>query len=249
MTFPLYLSVGSLRLHPHFVFEALAYFVGLQLYLRQRRRSGDVIDSPTRWSIVAATIVGAALGSRLLYWLEGPSQLLAHWNDVRYLLGGKTVVGGLLGGLIAVELTKRVLGVTRRTGDLFAVPIASGIAIGRIGCFLSGLPDGTYGTPTSLPWGVDFGDGIARHPAQLYEAVFLSVLAFALAHFGRRPHREGDLFKLFMVAYLALRLFLDAFKPELRVALTLSSIQWAALAALVYYAHDVRRWLTPGGEP
>ena len=44
----------------------------------------------------------------------------------------------------------------RSTGDLFVVPLCVGTAIGRIGCFLSGLEDRTYGTPTSLPWGDRF---------------------------------------------------------------------------------------------
>jgi prolipoprotein diacylglyceryltransferase len=225
----------------HAVFETLAYLVGFRLYLWQRRRSGDTVDAHTRWSVVAAAIAGAAIGSRLLYWLEDPRATLAHWADVSYLLGGKTVLGGLLGGLIAVELTKRWLGITRRTGDLFAVPLALGIAIGRIGCFLAGLPDKTYGVATTLPWGVDFGDGIRRHPTQLYESIAMALLAIVLYRLGRRSHPEGRVFQWFMVVYLALRLALDAIKPELRVALGLSSLQWAALAGLAYYAHDWRR--------
>ena len=71
------------------------------------------------------------------------------------------MVGALLGGTVAVEWIKRRLGVTQRTGDLFAIPMCVAIAIGRLGCFFSGLGDHTFGSPTNLPWGVDFGDGIA----------------------------------------------------------------------------------------
>src|SRR5260221_11390397 len=73
-------------------------------------------------------------------------------------MSGKTIVGALIGGLIAVELAKHILGIKQRTGDLFAVPLCLGIAIGRIGCFLTGLEDHTSGVATSLPWGVNFGD-------------------------------------------------------------------------------------------
>jgi prolipoprotein diacylglyceryltransferase len=131
-----------------------------------------------------------------------------------------------------------------RTGDLFAVPLAVGIGIGRIGCFLSGLPDRTYGSPSTMPWAVDFGDGIPRHPTQLYETAFLWLLASFLAGILARPHREGDVFRMFMVSYLAFRLVVDAIKPEVRVALGLSAIQWTALAVIVHYRHDVARWLT-----
>jgi phosphatidylglycerol---prolipoprotein diacylglyceryl transferase len=241
-----FVPLGPLRLHPHTLFDILAYSIGFRLFLLQRRRLGDTIDTHARWSVVAAAIFGAAIGSKLLFWLENPAETLAHWNDLAFLFGGKTIVGGLIGGLVGVELEKRWAGLTRRTGDLFAMPLAAGIAIGRIGCFLSGLPDRTYGTPSSLPWAVDFGDGIPRHPTQLYESAVMAVAAVMLARLTRRPHREGDVFKLFMVIYFTLRLAVDALKPEVRILLGLSSLQWASVAVLVYYGHDVRRWSREG---
>lgn len=59
-------------------------------------------------------------------------------------------------------MSSRWLGIRTSTGDLLALPLAVGITIGRIGCFLTGLSDGTFGRPSSLPWAVDFSDGI-RH--------------------------------------------------------------------------------------
>src|SRR5207253_2512113 len=152
---------------------------------------GDAIAEADRWSVVAAAAVGAALGGKLLYWASDPGLTASHWQDPIYLIGGKSIVGALVGGLIAVELLKRSIGLTRSTGDLFAVPVAVGIGIGRIGCFLTGLDDHTHGLPTSLPWAVDFGDGVPRHPAQLYETAFVWAFALLLAYRLNRPHREG----------------------------------------------------------
>ena len=246
--FPVYIPLGPLRLHPHAVFETLAYAIGFRIYLRLRRRQGDVIADGTRWSIVAAAIAGAAMGSKVLYWFEDPAATWQHLTDPVFLLQGKTIVGGLVGGLIAVEATKLAVGVREATGDLFAVPLALGAAIGRIGCFLTGLSDHTYGNPSALPWAVDFGDGVSRHPTQLYEALFLVVLAVALSQFARRPHVNGDVFKLFMTGYLGFRLIVDAVKPD-PAFLGLSSIQWMAAAVLIYYAFVLwRRWHTaPAG--
>ena len=233
-------------MHPHTAFDVLAYSIGFRLFLWQRRRLGDSIDGPARWSVVAAAVFGAAIGSKVFFWLEDPSETLAHWNDLVFLFGGKTIVGALIGGLAGVELEKHWAGLTRRTGDLFAMPLAAGIAVGRIGCFLSGLADRTYGTPSRLPWAVDFGDGIPRHPTQLYESAVMAVVAVVLGRLTWRPHREGDLFKLFMVIYFTFRLAVDALKPEVGVFLWLSSLQWASVAVLIYYSHDVRRWFTEG---
>ena len=87
----------------------------------------------------------------------------SHLRDPAYLMGGKTMVGALVFGLVFVEVIKRYVSIKQSTGDLYAIPLAFGIAIGRIGCFLTGLADNTYGVATGLPWGVDFGDGIRRH--------------------------------------------------------------------------------------
>jgi phosphatidylglycerol:prolipoprotein diacylglycerol transferase len=238
--FPLYLTLGAWSLHPHAVLETLAYVVGFRAYLARRRRQGDHLSDGPRWSIVTAAAVGAVIGSRVLFWLEDPAATMAALHDLRALAAGKTLVGGLIGGWIAVEITKRHLRIAQPTGDLFAVPLAAGIAVGRIGCFLTGLSDGTYGTPTTLPWGIDFGDGIPRHPTALYEACFMAGLAGVLERVGR-VGRRGDAFKIFMASYLAFRLLVDTIKPGVRLALGLTAIQWACVGGLAYYGWWVTR--------
>ena len=113
MTFPAMVPLGAFRIHPHYVFDLLAYSGGFRLFLLQRRRFGDTIDTRARWSVVAAAILGAAIGSKIFFWLEDPRETLAHWNDLAFLLGGKTIVGALIGGLVAVEMEKRWSGLTR----------------------------------------------------------------------------------------------------------------------------------------
>jgi phosphatidylglycerol:prolipoprotein diacylglycerol transferase len=243
MTFPVYLHLGPLRIHPHWFFETLAYAVAFRVYLQLRRSNGDAIPDAERWWVIAAAAMGAAVGSKVLYWFEDPLATLSHLGDPAFLLGGKTIVGALIGALFAVEAAKKYMGISRRTGDLFVVPLCVGIALGRVGCFLTGTDDHTAGRATSLPWGVNFGDGVARHPTQLYEILFAVLLAAVILAFSRRAHREGDLFKLFMVGYFAFRLCVDFLKPDIRVLTGLSSIQWACVLMLLYYAPDVLRWL------
>jgi phosphatidylglycerol---prolipoprotein diacylglyceryl transferase len=243
VSFPVYLHFGFLRIHPHWFFEALAYIVSFRIYLLLRRRRGDAIPNADRWWVIAAAAVGATVGSKLLYWFEDPAATIRHLSDPAFLLGGKTIVGALIGALFAVEATKKYLGIGRRTGDLFALPLCVGIAIGRIGCFLTGLEDHTTGVATSLPWGVNFGDAVPRHPTQLYEIGFVLLLAALIVAASRRPHCEGDLFEIFTVGYFAFRLCVDSLKPDVRILAGLSSIQWACVFMLLYYAPDVLRRL------
>src|SRR5690606_7070288 len=129
-------------------------------YRRQQKRHRDVIATSDRWSLLTAAILGALVGATVLHHLPHPASWSATAANPQLLLGGKTIVGALLGGWMTVEGAKRWLGIRERTGDIYVLPLAAGIAIGRIGCFFGGLFDTTFGLPTGLPWGVDFGDGV-----------------------------------------------------------------------------------------
>ena len=223
----------------HGILETLGLMAGFTYYRYLRARAGAAsVISGGEFAVAVGCIFGAALGNKLVFWLEVPHLLPLHWDQPAAWLGGQSMVGGLLGGLLGVEIAKKLAGVTRSTGDAFVYPILLGLMIGRVGCFLAGLADGTYGLPTELPWGVDFGDGIPRHPTQLYEIAFAAVLWFILRHlqpaFAPQP---GLLFKSLLVAYLAWRLGIDSLKPvPFAYPLGLSGIQWVCLAALVLYA-------------
>jgi prolipoprotein diacylglyceryltransferase len=243
LTFPLYLELGPWRLHPHLVFELLAYFVGFQLYLRDRRRRGDFLESGRRWWVIAAAAAGAAIGARLLALVECPADIWGEEGFRFERLTGKTVVGAIAGGWLAVEAAKKWLRIESRTGDLLAIPLAAAIAVGRIGCFLTGLDDHTIGVATTLPWGIDFGDGVRRHPAPLYEVLFLVALLVVLVRLCRAGAANGDLFRAFVAAYFAYRLAADFWKPAACRGLGLSAIQWVCLAALAALVPDMLRWI------
>ncbi len=228
--------------HPewHEIFEALGYALGFAWYRRARAAAGDVIGEEQRWSVIAASVVGALVGSRVLgLWKQSPHT----WITISQLItpgsGGKTIVGGLLGGWLGVEMVKKIQGIHTRTGDLFAIPLCVGIAVGRLGCFFAGLADDTFGVPTSLPWGVDFGDGVSRHPTQAYEIVFCIMLAGTLHYFHQRPHENGLLFRIFLAAYLTWRLVIDFLKPQ-RTVVGLSLIQWACCVGLAFLLLGLR---------
>ena len=241
MTFPVSFDLFGHRVLAHTVLEVIAYATGARLYWHARRGARTpLLPAEQNLWVLTGAIVGAAVGSKVLAWAESP---LDYWS-VRATpaawLGGKTIVGGLLGGWIGVEVAKRRLAVTRRTGDAFVFPLLLGIAIGRVGCFLTGLPDHTYGLPSSLPWAVNFGDGVPRHPTQLYEILFLLLLGLVLLPL-RRGSNDGRLFRVFVAAYLAWRFFIDFLKPRFDCYAGLSAIQWASLAGAAVCLWQWRR--------
>jgi len=112
--------------HVHLAFEIIGYISGAALFVRLRSRHRDTIPDGSRAAVLAGAALGAAIWMRLLFWLSYPDVPLSG------ILGGKTVIGGLLGGLAGVEITKRIVGVTRSTGDLFVFPLITAMCIGRI---------------------------------------------------------------------------------------------------------------------
>jgi phosphatidylglycerol:prolipoprotein diacylglycerol transferase len=147
-----------------------------------------------------------------------------------------SIAGALAGGIVAVEIYKLVRGVRGSTGGIWVGPLALGIAIGRWGCLFAGLPDETYGIPTSLPWGVDLGDGIARHPVEIYESLamlaFLAIYLVALAR--RAPWTRTRAFYLFVIVYAAQRFLWEFLKPYPRVLGPLDVFQLLALVMILY---------------
>ena len=218
----------------------LSYTLGYRLYVWQRARSRDRISEDQRWWIFMGAAAGALLGSHVLGILENP-QNLAHL-DLLLWMSNKTVVGGFLGGLIGVEVTKKMIGVTVSSGDLITYPLIGGLMVGRLGCHLAGLSDGTHGLPSALPWAIDFGDGVPRHPVNLYEVLFLALLAMSIVLLERSAAlSDGARFKIFLIGYLLWRFFAEWLKPVYFFPFGLSTIQLACLAGLIYYRKYVFR--------
>jgi prolipoprotein diacylglyceryltransferase len=218
--------------------EIAAIGVGMRIFAGSLRGAGS--SSPWRgpaFTLVVGCLLGAILGSKLAVWLEYPHLVRQHWGSPLLIFTGQSIVGGLTGGVVGVEIAKRIAGIHRATGDHFVLPLLIGISIGRIGCFLAGLHDDTYGLPTSLPWGVDFGDGVPRHPTQLYEIGFVAAFGAVLLRLRARLSAEPGLwFKLFLVGYLMWRLLIDFLKPlPYAYVMGLSGIQFLAAIWLAWY--------------
>ena len=224
----------------HSSLELLALSGGFMLYRYLKRRKGDTISlwhGQGIW-VVLGCLIGAGIGNKLVSALHHPVLMQSLWQQSPQaffvaLFSGQSVVGGLLGGWIGVELGKKYAGISTRTGDDFVVPILFGLIIGRLGCFLAGAYDGTWGTHGNLPWAVDFGDG-PRHPAALYE-MLLALLA--LASYPRWKQRLqaglGLRFRALMGAYLLWRLLIDGLKPIPEGwPLGMAGIQWVCVVAL-----------------
>src|SRR6266481_6466441 len=215
----------------HTIFDIAAWCAaGLAIWWLSRVRGLRFPSQSFELPYVAALLFGAGLGAFLFgslnLWLSGMPGL------------ARSVEGALAGGIIGIELYKWMAGISVRTGARFALPLAIGIAIGRIGCYLAGLDDFTYGTPTALPWGHDFGDGVARHPVQLYESAAMA--AFAIFYLIAVRRRDAFViengFYLAVGWYGAQRFAWEFIKPYGAVLGPFTLFHLLSAAVLVYAA-------------
>lgn len=242
MQIPFEPSLFGYSINIHWILEYVAFFAGFRYYVFLRKKQHDVISSNNRLSIIIGATLGALLGSRIVGILEYPIFDFSQENIIS-LLNAKTIMGGLFGGLLGVELAKKIIGESSSSGDLFTLPIIVGIFIGRIGCFLTGINEFTYGKETDFFLGMNLGDGIYRHPLALYELVFLLFLFLFLKQLLKKNLSRGLVFKLFMLSYFGFRFCIEFLKPNQFFVLGLSSIQWLCIICFVYYYKTVLQLL------
>lgn len=260
--YPVLFHLGRFPVPTHDFFTALGLIVAAAWVLFESRRRGEANRSMA--AIAAGALLGAGVGARLGNWWVYVTSGGTLTLPGLLVDSGKSVLGGLTGAYVGVLVTKRLIGYRQKTGDIFAPAAALGIAIGRIGCFLTEQP----GTPTSLPWGFtppvetlagipncpQCQPGVAMHPSFLYEiGFFLALFALLMWLRPRLRDQPGELFKVFLAAYIGFRFGIEFVRGNEVVAmgLTRSQLFLSVTAPLIawYFIRQFRRGAYRPGVP
>jgi len=238
---PVALQAGPLAIHWYGLMYLLA-FAFVWLLGRYRIRQGLIpltqrhLEDLLFYGVLGV-IVGGRVGYALFYkfgdFSARPWELLYLWQ------GGMSFHGGLLGVFVALWLCARKTGQPFLVvSDAIAPLVPLGLAAGRMGNFINGE---LWGRPTDLPWGMVFpqaGDGLARHPSQLYEMGLEGLALFAMLWwFSRRPRPAGQISALFLTGYGVLRFLVeytrepDRFLGVLSGGMTMG--QWLSLPMIL----------------
>ena len=216
---PVAVAIGPLAVHWYGLMYVLAFAAFILLGRRRVKTRPD-----TRWSIAELDdllfwgVIGVVLGGRLgqvlfyepAYYLNHPQDILAVWK------GGMSFHGGLIGVLLALAWHARKTGRTfLDVGDFVAPLVPLGLLFGRIGNFINGELWGRPADP-ALPWAMVFpqaGDGIARHPSQLYQAGLEGLVLFVVLWlYTARPRPTGAASGLFLAGYGTFRFLAEYFR-------------------------------------
>ena len=200
---------------------ALAYLCAIAVFGWMAKRRG--LATSGMWLLMQAGLIGGLIGANAV-------QLVATG------LPGKTILGGIVGGFLAVIWMKRRLGITRPSGDLFALAIPAGEAIGRIGCFIGGC---CFGKAATVAWAVHDHDAL-RHPTQLYLAITAAgTFALLLWIERKRMLPENGLFYLQIALFCASRFTIEFFREGSVTSIGLSVAQLAAVGGFVFATYKL----------
>lgn len=197
----------------------LAYLVGAAVFFWAARRKRLATEGIA--ILAGVGFVCGILGAKLVQALASSAPVLAP--------GGRALAGGVLFGWLGVVVAKRVMGIHRPTGDLFALALPAGEAVGRIGCYLNGC---CYGIACVTPFSV-YQHGAWRFPAQPVSAVVSASIFGFLLWLAPRLKREGDLFRVYLLLFGVTRFGLEFVRWRESLHFSLSSMQWFCLELIV----------------
>lgn len=220
------LELFGFPIHWYGLMYLAAFLAAFYLLPRLQKHRGLSLSRDEWATLLSWAVIGVLAGGRLgfvlfyepAYFLKNPLEVVQVWH------GGMSSHGGFLGVTLALLYTCRKLRIhPLALADTLAVPVAIGLAFGRMGNFIN---EELYGTVTAVPWAMEFSgaEGL-RHPTQIY-AIFkdLFIAAVCFWHLRRRPAAQGKTMGLMLMLYGALRFIVEHFREQPYDVLALGSV-------------------------
>jgi phosphatidylglycerol:prolipoprotein diacylglycerol transferase len=212
---PIALDLGFFKLRWYSIAYISGILVGWWYLLKLLAQPGAPMARRHADDLVFYVTLGIILGGRIGYILFYKPEMIATPLEMLKLWeGGMSLHGGFLGVILALlYFTYKHKLNMMRVCDYVACVTPFGLFFGRLANFVNGE---LWGRPTTLPWGIIFpgtGDGIPRHPSQLYEASLEGILLFTILNlmFWKTDARyqPGKLVGTGMIGYGIIRTLLE----------------------------------------
>ena len=234
---PVLLSIGPFEIRYYGLFFVLGFVIAYFLLNHLAKKKEISLNKDDIADLILYIIVGIILGARIFYvfvynlpfYLSNPFEIIAVWH------GGLSFHGGLIGAVIAgFYFCKRKKVDFYEIADILVIPVALGLALGRIGNFTNGE---LYGRITDVPWAVKFPDAEGfRHPSQIYAAFKNLLIFFTLWAIKDKTLPKGFMFWLFVVMYSALRFAVEFFRvPDEQLGFIISWLTMGQILSIVMF--------------
>ena len=253
--YPELLKLGPLTVYSYGFMLAVSFIVSSYLLTKEVERKG--LDANIASQVTLLAIIFGIAGSKLFSLLENWNDFLADPFGQIFSAGGLTFYGGLILSIIAIAIYLR----RHKTPFLYIADAASpslalAYGIGRIGCHLAG--DGDYGIPTSLPWGVNYENGIVKpslmfqgsdiaknfpggivpnntplHPTPIYEFLVGLIIFYILWQLRKKEFHMGILFMMYLIASGISRFFVEFIRLNPLLLFGLSEAQLISIGLIL----------------
>jgi phosphatidylglycerol:prolipoprotein diacylglycerol transferase len=233
-----FIHIGPLTLGSYGIMVALGLICAFFVLRADLRRRGYAADAE---NIIGTTGLAGLAGARLYHLLESPSEFFAHPLPLLFSTMGFAWFGAVIGGFVALVLLAQHYKMSVPLMLDIASPAAAiGYGLGRIGCLISG--DGDYGTPTSLPWGMSFPNGLVPttqrvHPTPIYEFLGAMLIGYILWRIGERAvgglRPAGEVFAFYLILTGVARFLVEFIRINPRSFFGLTNAQAASVASII----------------
>ena len=229
-----FIHIGHFEIGTFGLLLWLAAVSGCWVLYKNFQRKGIEADAI---NITALATVAGIVGAKLWHVFESPHLLMQIPLQLLLDRAGFAWFGGLVGAILVLMWQGRVAKVgTLGMLDLAAPAAAVGYGVGRLGCLLSG--DGDYGSPTSLPWGVSFPNGLVPtmqrvHPTPVYELIAALIIAAYLWHRGRVDRPLGQITGEYLIWTGLARFLVEFVRINPRIYFGMSNAQVASIGSMV----------------
>jgi len=234
---PVLLSIGPLQIRYYGLFFVLGFVIAYFLLVHLAKKRELSLNKDDIADFLLYMIVGTILGARIFYvfiynlpfYLSNPFEIIAVWH------GGLSFHGGLVGAAIAgFYFTKKKKIDFYEIADITVMPLALGLALGRLGNFTNGE---LYGRITDVPWSFKFADAEGfRHPSQIYASFKNLLIFFTLWIIKDKKLPKGFMFWLFVVMYSALRFTVEFFRqPDPQLGFIIGWLTMGQILSIIMF--------------
>ncbi len=236
------LDIGPLTIHFYGILIGLGVIVAAMVTQRRYEKFGGdptILDRVILWTVLIGFV-----GARLAYISTHTARFQGRWYATLFVWeGGLALFGGLTAGaLAAVYMLRKLDGDFPAFTDAVAVGLPLAQAIGRFGNYFN---QELFGTPTTLPWGIEISSANrpaeylnfeAFHPTFLYEALWNVLVTVPVILFLEHKDKlaKGARFPVYLVVYGVIRFLTELLRTDTTFRLLgVSRNGYVALGAII----------------
>lgn len=264
---PTLLRIGDFTLSGYYTMAVLGVVIGFFLLDREAKRQG--LDRRIAFNAGVYAAIFGYLGARIQHiifdgffeiYLQKPIAMLYLWK------GGLAFYGAIVLGSAAIVFYLVAAGrPVVRYLDLFTLPCAFGLVMGRIGCYLNGC---CFGKISAGPLGAQFiTNGLSAkkqftdtmianlndvpYPViqtQLIEALFGFLLFLFLFFIRRRVKKPGVMFGGWLIGYAVIRFIVEIFRDDDRGLFFGGLLSTSQIIALFTIVLGALLWYLPAED-